>query len=118
MNRETMLNEFPKLMERLEEDIDELRYLLVIDPNEYDPEIDDEFDVFDPQDYNYLVYVTETLQEAMGKERFEQLHHWIADAKIFDEFLASEEDLYGVMASEDEEGVGRKILALIESKLD
>ena len=118
MNRETMLKDFPRLMARMEEDIDELRYLLVIDPNEYDPEIDDEFDVFDPDDYNYLVYVTETLQEAMGKENFEQLHHWIADAKIFEEFLASEEDLFGVKASEDEEGVGRRILALIESKLD
>jgi len=45
MDRTTMLEEFPRLMSRIEEEIDELRYLLVIDPNEYDPEIDDEFDV-------------------------------------------------------------------------
>jgi len=117
MDRATMLEEFPGIMSRIEEEVDELRYLLVIDPNEYDPEIDDEFDVFDPEDYNYLVYLTERLQQAMGAELLEKLPEILEEEKVFENFLASEEDLYGVMAAADEEEVGRRILRVIESRL-
>jgi hypothetical protein len=117
MDREAMLREFPKLMSRIEEDIDELRYLLVIDPNEYDAEIDDEFDIFDPQDYNYLVYLTERLQNAMGEELKQELPEILEREKVFENFLVSEEDLYGIRSEEDETGLARKILATIESKL-
>jgi hypothetical protein len=117
MDRETMLKEFPKLMARVEEDIDELRYLLVIDPNEYDPEIDDEFDIFDPEDYNYLVYLTERLQNAMGEELKKALPEILEKEGVFENFLVSEEDLYGIRADMDEVELARKMLSTIESKL-
>jgi hypothetical protein len=108
---------YPKLMSRIDEDIDELRYLTVVDANEYNPEIDDEFDVFDPEDYNFMIYLTERLQNAMGKELLEQLPELIEAEKIFENFIASEEDLYGAMSDRDEEGVALAILDLIESRL-
>jgi len=117
MDRASMLEEFPRLMSRIEEDIDELRYLLVIDPNEYDPEIDDEFDIFDPQDYNYLVYLTERLQNAMGEELKAQLPQYLEEEKVFENFLVSEDDLYGIRSDVDEIELARKILSVIEARL-
>jgi len=117
MNAEQLKERFPKLLSRIDEEIDELRYLTVIDPNEPDWEIDDEFDVFDPQDYNYLIYLTERLQNAIGKELLEELPDLIEKEKIFANFIASEEDLYGAWSDSDEEGVALALLDLIESRL-
>jgi len=117
MNAESFTQRFPKLMSRIDEEVDELRYLMVIDPNEYDPEIDDEFDVFDPEDYNYMIYLPERLQQAIGREMLETLPTWIEEEKIFDDFIASEEDLYGARSDRDEEGVALVLLDLIESRL-
>jgi hypothetical protein len=117
VNMETLTQRFPKLMSRIDDEIDELRYLMVVDANEYDPEIDDEFDVFDPDDYNYMIYLTERLQNAMGRELLEQLPDLIEEAKLFENFLASEEDLYGAMSDRDEAGVALALLDLIESRL-
>ena len=30
----------------------------------------DEFDAIDPEDFNYLVYVTDRLQEVVGEEKY------------------------------------------------
>jgi len=114
------LNElFPNIMSKIEDkDLDELRYLTVVDRNEYDPEIDDEFDVFEPDDYNYLVYLTERLQEAMGEELLEKLPKLLDEAKIFEDYLQSEIDLYGVQSKlEDEDEVAKAILNLIEENI-
>jgi hypothetical protein len=45
----------PKLFEKIEEEVTEIRYLLVIDEN-YDDDDSDEFDAIDPEDYNFLIY--------------------------------------------------------------
>ncbi len=114
------LNElYPNIMSKIEEkDLDELRYLIVVDRNEYDPEIDDEFDVFEPDDYNYLAYLTERLQEAMGSELLERLSDIIESSDAFDDYLCSELDLYGLQSKlEDETSVAKTILELIEKEI-
>ena len=116
-NQETLDAAYPNLMSRIEEEIDELRYLVVVDPNEYDAEIDDAFDDFEPQDYNFVLYLTERLQKAIGPEMLERLPQLIEEAGLFSAFLASEEDLYGVWCEGDEEEVASRVLALIESHL-
>ncbi len=107
---------FPKLLSRLPEDMTQLRYILVIDENFNDVD-SDEFDAIDPEDYNYLVYLTDLLQEAVGKELFATLPDKYANHQIFSDFYASQEDLYGVMTQEDEEGIARAILGEIEQAL-
>jgi len=110
---------FPNIMSKTEDkDLDELRYLIVVDRNEYDPEIDDEFDVFEPDDYNYLAYLTERLQVAMGEELLEKLPKLFDEAKIFEDYLQSEIDLYGVKSNlEDEDEVAKAILNIIEKEV-
>ncbi len=114
------LNElYPKIMSKIEDkDLDELRYLVVVDKNEYDPEIDDEFDVFEPSDYNYIIYITERLQEAVGKEFLEDLPQLLEESKTFDNLLQSEIDLYGVYSNlDDEDSVTKQFLDIIEKNL-
>jgi len=114
------LNElYPNITSKIEDkDLDELRYLIVVDRNEYDPEIDDEFDVFEPDDYNYLAYLTERLQEAMGEELLESLASLIEADENFDDYLRSELDLYGLQSKlEDEESVAKAILNIIEKEM-
>ncbi len=111
---------YPKIMSRIEDkDLDEFRYLVVVDKNEYDPEIDDEFDVFDPFDYNYIAYITERFQEVMGQEMLERLPSLLQESKIFEDFLQSEIDLYGIKSNlEDEDDVAKALIDLIEESLD
>ena len=117
--RERLREAFPKLLSRIDEEIDELRYLAVVDANEYDPEIDDDFDEINPDDYNYLVYLPERVSDAIGKELLSKLPEIFEEEGIFENFLASEEDLFGVKdASEREEEVAMKVLTLIEKRLD
>jgi len=119
MDRETLLKSFPKLLSRIEEEIDELRYLAVVDPNEYDPEIDDDFDEINPEDYNYLVYLPERVQNAIGNELLEALPEIFEKEQIFENFLDSEEDLFAVKHPEvdAEEEVAIKVLTVIEKQL-
>jgi len=118
MDRETLLEQFPRLLSRIEDEIDELRYLAVVDPNEYDPEIDDDFDEINPEDYNYLVYLPERVQQAIGEEMLAKLPEIIEASQLFENFLAAEEDLFAVrFAPEQEEEVARKILGIIEEQL-
>jgi len=116
MDFESIKKEFPKIVEAVEEEIDELRFLLVIDVN-YDDLDDDEYDVFDPEDYNYMVYLTERLQKAMGEKLLSQLPEILESSGRFENFYASEEDLYGVMTDGDEETIARIILSEIEARM-
>jgi len=117
--QERLQRAFPKLLSRIDEEIDELRYLAVVDANEYDPEIDDDFDEINPDDYNYMVYLPERVSNAIGEELLKKLPEIIEEEGIFENFLASEEDLFGVKdASDREEEVAMKFLAIIEKHLD
>ncbi|MEA3419949.1 MAG: hypothetical protein U9Q90_11195 [Campylobacterota bacterium] len=116
MNIETLKENYPKLFSRLSDDITELRYILVIDEN-YNDVDSDEFDAIDPEDYNFLVYLTDQLQDAMGEKVFASLPDKFSKLKAFDDFYASQEDLYGVMTALNEEGIAKAILGEIEKEL-
>ena len=106
----------PNLIAQMDEEVDELRDLVVVDEN-YDDIDSDEFDIFDPQEYNFLVYVTERVQQVLGEEKMASLAEKIASRGLFEEFYASEPDMYGVRAEGDEEEVARQIVRLIEEEL-
>ncbi len=108
--------QFPRIMAGIEEEIEALRFLLVIDEN-YDDVDSDEFDVFDPSEYNYLVYVTEVLQEVLGEERLKEVIEKLEACDDFSEFYAQENDMYGVMTDLDDEGIARSILTIMEESL-
>ncbi len=108
--------EYPKLFALLPEDISALRYILVIDENFNDVD-SDEFDDIDPEDFNYLVYLTDLLQETIGRELFLSLPYKYLENDLFEDFHLSQEDLYGVQTDEDEAGIVKIILTEIEKAL-
>ena len=116
MTIETLKETYPKLYKLLPEDISELRYLLVIDEN-YDDEDSDEFDAIDPEDFNFLLYVTDTLQEAVGEPVIVELVKRLNDHKNIEEFYLSDVDLYGIQTNLDEEGIAHMVLGSLEEIL-
>jgi len=105
---------YPNLISKLNDEVDELRYLIVVDEN-YEDINDEESDVFDPADYNYLVYITELVSDVIGKEGLVELYTFIENQNLFDTFLASEEDLYGIKTSLNESEISYKILDIVEN---
>ena len=106
-------NKYPTLFSKIDEDIDELRYLVVIDEN-YEDIDDEEADVFDPNDYNYLVYITPRVSTALGEDGLKELYTELENREVFETFLASEEDLYGLKSNLSEEEIAYKILDIAE----
>ena len=110
---------FPKIYEKVEdkEFVEDLRDLVVVDRNYDDVDID-EVDIFDPKDYNFLVYITERVQNILGKEKMNELKDKIQNMDIVDDFIEGEEDLYGIHSPlEDEDEIGLKIVEMIEKEL-
>ena len=112
-NIETLGKNYPKLFKALPEEISALRYLLVIDEN-YNDDDTDEFDAIDPEDYNYLVYITEMLQEAMTEEKMVAFVKALEARSEVEEFYLSEIDLYGLQTKLSEEGIAKMILGIVE----
>jgi len=110
---ETIEKNYPKIFKTLPEDTTELRYLLVIDEN-YNDDDTDEFDAIDPEDFNYLLYVTDLLQEAVGEAAIVELVKDLKEHKDIDEFYLSEIDLYGIQTSLDEDGIADMVLGTLE----
>ncbi len=109
--------EYPNIANSIEEkDLDELRYFVVVDENYADID-DEELDVYDPEDYNYLVYVTERLSSILEEEGLKELIGKLYELKEFENFLDSEIDLYGVKSQLDSDEVAKKVLAIIEDIL-
>jgi len=104
---------FPTLLSKIDEEIDELRYLVVVDEN-YEDVDDEEADVFDPNDYNYLVYITQRVADVLKESGLVELYTTIESREIFDTFLASEEDLYGLKSNLSEDEIAYKILDIAE----
>ena len=113
MTIETIEKNYPKIFKALPEDTTELRYLLVIDEN-YNDDDTDEFDAIDPEDYNYLVYVTDLLQEVVGEAVMVELVKDLKEHKNIDEFHLSEIDLYGIQTALDEDGIADMVLGTLE----
>ena len=114
MNIETLRSAYPKLFSKLDDEIDELRYLLVIDKNFNDVD-SDEFDAIDPEDYNYLVYVTERLQEVLGEEGMVTFIKVLESHKDVDLFYLSDIDLYGMQTDLEDDGIAKMILEIVET---
>ena len=113
MNIDTLKNEYPNLFKKVPEDINELRYLLVIDENYHD-EDSDELDDFNPSDYNYLLYATEIFQELLGEKGMVELVKRLNESESFEDFYPSEIDLYGIKTDLDKEGIAKTVLSTAE----
>lgn len=113
MTIETLSTQYPKFFASLKEEVSALRYLLVIDFN-YNDIDSDEFDAIDPEDYNYLIHITELLQESIGETRVIEFVKKLQGHSTIEEFYLSDADLYGIQTSLDEEGIAHMILTLIE----
>jgi hypothetical protein len=112
MEREELLKRYPNLLSLLDEDIDERRYLVVVDPNV--EEEADEADVFDPTEYNWMIFLPERIKEALGEELFAEIPSRLEKVEIFEDFLDDDEDLFGVWSEADEESIAQTVLQLLE----
>ena len=104
--------QYPKLFDKLEDKELELRHLLNIDHNyeDYDSE---EYE-FDFEEYNYVIYIAEPIQNALGEEKMEEFMVKLHDKDDFVNFLATDKDLYGVKTELEEEKIASLILNLVE----
>ena len=103
---------YPKLFEQLEDKEVELRHLLNVDENyeDYDSE---EFE-FDFEEYNFIIYVAEPIQNVLGEEKLEKLARRLETNKAFSNFIVSESDLYGVKSELDENAIAKLVLEQIK----
>jgi hypothetical protein len=109
MNIET---HYPKIFEKLEDKELELRHLLNVDENyeDYDSE---EFD-FEPEEYNFIIYIADPIKEILGDESMQELMVKLNEKEAFTNFLPTEIDLYGVKTDLDEAEVTALVLTLVE----
>ena len=109
-------SKYPNLLSKIDEDIDETRFLLTVDIN-YDDEDTDEFDIFSPDEYNYLIYINDRVQNALGEEKMNELISKLESLEIFENFINDEIDLYGVYSKKSEEEIEEEVLKAIEGLL-
>jgi hypothetical protein len=109
-----LAQKYPKIFDKFEDKELELRHLLSIDENyeDYDSE---EFE-FDVDDYNYIIYIADPLKEALGN-RIDEFMVKLHDKDAFENFIATEIDLYGVKTTLNEEQIASLVLDLIEEIL-
>jgi hypothetical protein len=107
------LEAYPQLWSALDDESLSLRHLLNVDTNEED--FDSEEYEFDCHEYNYVVYLSELIQDILKEEKMEQLRQRLSEESAFENFLVSEEDLFGVKSSLSEEEMARVILGHIEA---
>ncbi len=110
------LDEFTNLKNKLsedEQDLDETRFFCVVDEN-YEDIDDEEVDVFDPNDYNYLIYITERVSNILKEEGLKILREKLEKEDYIENFLASEEDLYGIKSHLSDEEIALNITKLID----
>jgi hypothetical protein len=103
---------YPKLFNKLEDREVELRHLLNVDENYED--FDSEEYEFDHEDYNYVIYIAEPVQKALGEEKMEEFMVKLHDKDVFENFLASEADLYGVKSTLSQDEIIALTLDLVE----
>jgi len=113
---EALKEAYPKIYKTVPDDVTEFRHLLVIDIN-YDDDDSDVFDGIDPEDYNFLLYVTEILQEAVSEPVMIELVKKLKVHKDIDAFHLSEIDLYGIQTNLDQEAIGHMVMSTLEEIL-
>ena len=109
-----LAQKYPKIFDKFEDKELELRHLLSIDENyeDYDSE---EFE-FDVDDYNYIIYIADPLKEALGN-KIDEFMVKLHDKDAFENFIATEIDLYGVKTTLNEEQIASLVLDLVEEIL-
>ena len=105
---------YPKIFSKLDVDVDEIRFLVVVAKNFNDVD-SDEFDAIDPEDYNYLVYVTERLQAVLGEEGMVVFIKKLEAHEAVELFYLSEVDLYGIQTGLEDEAIATMVLDLAEA---
>jgi len=107
-----LVEQYPKLFEKFEDKDLELRHLLNVDENYED--FDSEEYEFDYEDYNYVIFIAEPIQEALGEDKMDELMVKLHDKDAFVNFLASEKDLYGVKSDLNTEEIISLVLNQVE----
>jgi len=102
---------YPKIFDKLEDKEVELRHLLSIDEN-YEDYDSDEFE-FDYDEYNYIIYIAEPIQNILG-DKIDELMVKLDKKDEFTNFMATDRDLYGVKTDLDEEKIASLVLDLVE----
>ncbi|MCK4440786.1 MAG: hypothetical protein KAU90_02185 [Sulfurovaceae bacterium] len=107
-----LADKYPKLFDKFEDKDLEMRHLLGVDENyeDYDSE---EFD-FDFTEYNFILYIAEPIQEALGEEKMSELMVKLSENKVFENFRADEIDLYGVKTPLSKEELEELLLNQVE----
>lgn len=112
--RKELLERYPHLMALFDdEDLDERRYFVVVDPNV--EEEADEADVIDPTEYNWMVFLPERIREMLGEELFSRIPGELAKIEEFQDFFDAEEDLFGVQCDLDEETIAQTVLQVLDT---
>ncbi len=104
--------QYPKLFEKLEDTDIEVRHLLNVDENEEDYD-SEEFE-FDFEDYNFIIYIAEPVQNALGEEKMAPLIEKLEANDAFENFVASEHDLYGVKSNLNSDEIAALVLDMVE----
>ena len=104
---------YPELFDKFEDKEVELRHLLGVDENYED--FDSEEYEFDHEDYNFVIYIAKPIQDALGEEKMAELMVKLHDNDVFENFLASEEDLYGVKSTLSQSEIEDLILKEVEA---
>jgi len=107
---------YPNLVTKISEPVYDIRDLVVVDEN-YDDIDSDEFDIFEPDEYNFIVYVTERVQDVLTEEKMQLLVEKLGSYEKFENFFAAEPDMYGIKCDMDEETIAKEIVSLIEEEL-
>jgi len=104
---------YPKIFEKLEDKDLELRHLLSVDENELDYD-SEEFE-FDVDEFNFIIYIAEPLQQILDEKKMHSLIQTLGDNKVmFENFFASEVDLYGAKSMQDRDKIVAFILNSVE----
>jgi hypothetical protein len=103
---------YPKLFDKFEDKDLELRHLINVDENYED--FDSEEYEYDFEEYNYVIYISELVQEALGKSKLEELLVKVHDKDVVENFLATELDIYGMKTNLNTDELTDLILNQIE----
>jgi hypothetical protein len=103
---------YPKIFSKLEDKEVELRHLISVDEN-YEDYDSDEFE-FDFEEYNYLVYITELSKNCLSEEELKRYIQELEKLDVFENFLASEEDLFAIKVDMSEDEIANLFLSKLE----
>jgi hypothetical protein len=103
---------YPKIFSKLEDKEVELRHLISVDEN-YEDYDSDEFE-FDFEEYNYLVYITELSKNCLNEEELKRYIQELEKLDVFENFLASEEDLFAIKVDMSEDEIANLFLSKLE----